>query len=399
MGKPSLYVPPGAMASDGFRALMDAACQAEWERNPVHAAFGMYLFSNAVWLAREMQAGGFDRMVFIARDGWWVKQAYDLVATALGVTVPSDYVRISRQAAFPLHFRTPEDLMTLPDWVNVTAHTQRTLMQLLAPNLIPGAVESVASADEKRLTEAELPGFIDACRRVWDASRTEAYRAHAHAYIAPKFVGQCATFDVGYNLRSESVIRALTGADVTAFVTHMDSAHPEKRGVPFRALYPARPYVSWVAREQFLLEDAPLCVGYDENGPVLAATGTHVHPSIERCQRAALAFVADVVRRYGERLADMPLRPLEGCMPFERFLHCGPYAWMAPFRRSRLDNAFHAGAGEGNENAFLQWRLMQTDLLLARGMPPWRVKLKRALIRLREEPRSFWQRMNPFASE
>lgn len=395
MGKQGLYVPPGAMAADGFRALMNAAHKGRWAENPVHAALGMYLFSGAAWLAQEMQQGGFDRIVFIARDGYWLKQAYDLVAPAMGVTAPSDYVRISRQAAFPLHFRTPDDLKNLPEWVNITAHTERTLMQLLSPNLRPGAADA---AGENRLTETDLPAFIDACRRLWDASQAEAYRAHAHAYIAPKFAGKCATFDVGYNLRSESVIRSLTGADVTAFVTHIDSPHPEKRGVPFRTLYPDKPFVSWVAREQFLLEDAPLCTGYDANGPVLSSTGTHVHPHILRCQRAARDFVADFVRCHGDRLAQMTLRPVDGCMPFEHFLHCGPYAWMKPFRDARVENDFHAGA-KGEDGAFLQWRLMQTDLLAARGVPAWRVRLKRALIRLQEDPGSLLRKLNPFASD
>ena len=390
MGKEKLFIPKESLRSAGFRALMD---EAQKMANPVHAAFGMYLFSNAVWLAREMQAGGFDRIVFLARDGYWVKRAYDLVTPALGVDVPSAYARISRQAAFPLHFSLPEDLQTLPEWVNITVHTERSLMQLLAANLRPGAADA---ADGKRLlTEAELPALIRKCSDLWDAARAAEYRAHAHASLAPKFAGKCATFDVGYNLRSESVIRNLTGADITAFVTHIDSVHPEKRGVPYRALYPTKPYVSWVAREQFLLENAPLCVGYDEHGPVLASTGAHVHPNILRCQRAARDFVAGMVSAYGSRLAEMSLRPVDGCMPFEHFLHCGPLAWMRPYRRSLVENAFHAGtAGEcAEENTFLQWRLMQTDLLRARGMPAWRVRLRRACIRLREAPSTVWRKL------
>ena len=387
MGKEKLFIPQEALCSAGFRAL---ANEAQKMANPVHAAFGMYLFSNAAWLAREMQAGGFDRIVFLARDGYWVKRAYDLVAPALGVDVPSVYARISRQAAFPLHFSSPEDLQMLPEWVNVTAHTERSLMQLLASNLKPGAAE--AADNTRLLTETDVPALSCKCSALWDTVRAAEYRAHAHASLAPKFAGRCATFDVGYNLRSESVIRNLTGADITAFITHIDSAHPEKRGVPFRTLYGRAPYVSWVAREQFLLENAPLCVGYDADGPVLAQGAGEVHPEVMRLQRAGLAFVEDVVRRYGAELADMPLRPADGCAPFEHFLHCGPYRLMKAFRRSRVENAFHAGRA-GEDSAFLQWRLMQTDLLRARGMPAWRVRLRRAFIRLREEPLSAWRKL------
>lgn len=397
--KDALFIPDVPSDSTGFHALAE---EARKSADPVSAALGMYLFSNAAWLAREMQQEGFDRLVFIARDGWWVKQAYDIIAPSLGVDVPSDYVRISRQAAFPLHFDSADDLERLPEWINLTAHTPETLTALLAPLLrmeaVQTAMETAALPWTQRLTVQTAQTFIRVCRSLWDADGAAACRAHARAYIAPKFSGKCATFDVGYHLRSESVICRLTGADVTAFVTHVDGDRPPERGVPYCALYDRSPLVSWVAREQFLLEDAPLCTGYGENGPLFSAENAGMHPGIRRCQQSALDFVKRVVMKYGCRLADMPLRPVDGCLPFEHFLHCGPYRLMKPFRRSAFENAFHAGTA-GEDGAFLQWRLMQTDLLLARGVPAWRVRLKRAFIRLREEPRSFLRKLNPFASE
>ena len=382
-------IPHEAMRFAGYRALRELASTRP--QDPVgYGALGMYLFSHAAWLAQEMRAGGFDRIVFLARDGYWVKRAYDLVAPAMGVDVPSAYARISRQAAFPLHFPEAEALSALPDWVDVTAHTPMTLAALLEPVLrgdVQAAVEACGLAWTQRLTRDDIFAFAAACRSCWDQAAADAYRAHARAYLAPLFTGRCATFDVGYNLRSEAVIREVVGADITAFITHTDSDVPHRRGVPFRTLYPASPFVSWVAREQFLLEDAPLCVGYGADGPVLATQAADVHPEIRRCQEAAMAFVEDLVRTVGRRLVDMPLRPADGCAAFEQFLHSGPYRLMKPFRLSRVENAFHAGAA-GEDGTFLQWRLMQTDYRAAvLGEPRMLNRLRRALIRVREEPR------------
>lgn len=386
-------VPHEAMQYAGYRALREAA-----ERcadRPVSAALGMYLFSHAVWLAREMRCGGFERMVFLARDGCWVKQAYDLVAPALGVHVPSDYVRISRQAAFPLHFHTAEDLSSLPEWVSLNAHSPQTLTALLAPVLriveTEQAVEAAGLRWQERLSPENVSKLLAVYAALWDADAAAVYREHARAYFATIFQGKCATFDVGYNLRSEFVIRDVTGADVTAFMTHTDSDVPDRRGVPYRTLYGASPFVSWVAREQFLLEEAPMCIGYDADGPVLAAACEPVHPAVRRCRQEALTFVEHMVCTYGERLKDMPFRPCDGCAAFEQFLHRGPHRLMKPFRHSALENAFHAGAGR-EDGVFLQWRLMQTDACLAMGAPRWLVRLRRALIRLREDPRSLLHR-------
>lgn len=403
-----LYIPHEAMRFSGFRAMLEMAQRPGCSY--MYGALGMYMFAHAVWLAKEMQRGCFDRIVFIARDGYWVKRAYDVVAPALGVDVPSDYVRISRQAAFPLHFRTADDLTQLAGWVDVTAHTPETLCGLLRPSLqmdeVPSAMAAAGLPLQQLLTEASLPRFVAACQRCWDAAGAEAYREHARAYIAPKFTGKCATFDVGYNLRSEAVIRDLTGADITAFITHTDSDVPDRRGVPYHTLYPVSPWVSWAVRERFLLEDAPLCVGYDENGPVAEVVQDPKAPLRQETyrrpdtgsQQQADRFVNDMIAAHGAHLSELHFRPQDGCAPFEWFLHCSDRRTVRAFSHAYMDNAFHAGS-KGEDGLCLQWRLMQTDMLLARGMPRWRVRLKRAIIRLEEDPQSFMRKLNPFASE
>lgn len=384
-------IPHEAMRFSGYRAMREMAAR-EADSSPVgYGALGMYLLSHALWLADEMQRGGFDRLNFLARDGSLVKTAFDLVARYGGLSVRTGYVRISRQAVFPLHFRTSEDLTQLPEWAPITAHTERSLLRLLAADLKPGAADS--ADDTRRLTEADLPAFIHKCSDLWDAERAAAYRRHAQDYLTPFFEGKCATFDVGYNLRSEAAIREVTGADITAFITHTDSDVPYTRGVPFRTLYGRSPWVSWVAREQFLLEDAPLCTGYDARGPVLADGHPEANPYIQACQKQALQFVADMAETYGAELLRMPLRPADGCAAFEEFLHCAKRRDMLTFRDSRVENDFHAGMA-GEDSAFLQWRLMQTDCRAALHREHrWFTRLRRFFIRLREDPASIRRKL------
>ncbi|MBQ8202240.1 MAG: hypothetical protein IJZ74_10810 [Clostridia bacterium] len=379
-------IPHEAMRFSGYRAMREMAAY-EADDSPVgYGALGMYLLSHALWLADEMQRGAFDQLNFLARDGALVKTAFDLVARSGGLSVKTGYVRVSRQAVFPLHFRGPEDLTQLPQWVQIAAHTERSIMRLLASNLKNGAADS--ADDVRLLTEKDISALIARCSTLWDAERAAVYRRHAQDYLQPFFEGRCATFDVGYNLRSESVIREVTGAEITAFITHTDSGVPYERGVPFRTLYGRSPYVSWVAREQFLLEDAPLCAGYDARGPVLADRNPDVNPYIRACQAQALQFVADMTEKYGAELLKMPLRPADGCAAFEEFLHCAKRRDMLAFRDSRVENAFHAGAA-GEDSAFLQWRLMQTDFRAAvLGEPQLLTKIRRVCIRLMEDPAS-----------
>ncbi len=381
----------------GYRAMQAvAALEPDWQG--VAGKFGMYLLSNALWLAEEMRRGGLDRLVFLARDGRLIKEAFDAVNAVLHVPVETDYVRVSRSAVFPLQFRKKEDLLTLPLLVDVSAHTVRSLLGLFAPVIdreqAEAAMQDAGIVLDAPLDDALVCRFLAVFReRVFDAERFGAYRADAKAYFTPCFTGKCATFDVGYNLRSESVIADVTGADITAFITHIDSDLPDRRGLPYRTLYPASPYVSWVAREQFLLTMGdPLCLRYGKEGPVLGA-GADVPVQMQTIQRRAMDFVLRMVELFGEDLVRMPVRPVDGCRPFEAYLHRTSRRQMMRLGGTNVENAFHDGAGEA-DRTLLQWQLMQTDCRAAlSGKPAFATKMRRAFIRLREDPRGFYAKL------
>ncbi len=389
--------PPEAMRFPGYRAMQAvAALEPDWQG--LAGKFGMYLLSNALWLAEEMRRGGFDRLVFLARDGRLVREAFDAVNAVLHIPVETDYVRVSRQAVFPLHFRRPEDLLSLPLLVDLSAHTPRTLIVLLAPVLDRTQAERIMQeaglALDARLDETSAGRLMTVLRaHLYDQARLDAYRAAAAAYFKPHFAGKCAVFDVGYNLRSEAVIADITGADVTAFITHTDSDLPDRRGIPYRTLYPVSPWVSWVAREQFLLVkgDQP-CLRYAADGPVLG-NRPDLPDAMKRVQRRAMDYVRRMAELFGEDLVRLPLRPVDGCLPFEMYLHKASRRQMRRLRRSSVENGFHNGAGEA-EGTFLQWRLMQTDCRAAlSGEPAQVTKIRRAMIRLREDPHGFFAKL------
>lgn len=299
-------------------------------------------------------------------------------------------MRISRQAALPLQFPKTIDLLSLPLLIDMTAHTPDSLLTLLRP---------IATENARAALAAELPmnqrmdartqwNFVRIFReKGYDAEKYQQYEKNAKAYLLPMFAGKCATFDVGYNLRSETVIQRLTGADVTAYITHIDSDLPMRRGVPFRTLYGTSPYVSWVAREQFLLERGAATIGYDAHGAVLGQADVP-SSTVQQMQTDAMRFVADMADTFGARLMDMHFRPQDGCAAFEHFLHTG-----AIQAGAEVENAFLDGQA-GSDTTRVQWRLMQTDAEQARHpLPKWMRKLQRAAIRLAHDPQSIRRKL------
>lgn len=389
--------PPEALNYLGYRTMLAVGALHPGVDDADPAAygdFGMYLFSHAMWLVDECCRGGFDRLNFLARDGFLVKQAFDLVRDALHLPVASGYVRISRQAAFPLHFRKPNDLLALPVLTNLSAHTPKTLLKLFAPVVdmraaIPAMRERGFSPNEP-LNEETAQRFIELFRtKLYDQARFDHYSQQARAYLAPHFQGYCGTWDVGYNLRSESAIADVTGCDLTAFITHTDSDLADRRGVDYRTLMGASPWVSWTVREMFLQEDAPPCIGYGAKGPVLAENAASPCEAVQQFQRQALAFVQDMVDLFGANVDLLHFRPADGCAPFEHFLMAADRKTIDRFRAAKAENEFLDGAKKADDVA-LEWLLMQSDL--KEDGPRFR-RIRRVFIRLRYDPKALWDKV------
>lgn len=346
----------------GLQAIM--AMQLRHMQDDGYTALGAYLFSQAMWLAWAVERHGYDTLVFLARDGYWVKEAFDCLNAVLHLPVRTEYLRVSRQAVLPLYFERPEDALSLPVLVNMQAHTPRTFLRLFKPAMPDNALQMAQEAHfqlDTPLEGVEGTRWIGFFRdKLFDEKRFAAYRQCAKAYWQPFFEGKCATFDVGYNLRSESIIQRVTGADITAYVTHVDSDLPYRRGVPFETLYATSPYVSWVAREQFLLEDAPGCAWYRPDG-IQEGEAPQTPESIRQMQQSAMQFVRDMRDTFGKYLMRLYFRPQDGCVAFERLLHRGN-THMA----GTVENTFHGV----EENTAVQWRLMQTDGAQARHPLP-----------------------------
>lgn len=353
----------------GLQAIM--AMQLRHVQDDGYTALGAYWFSQAMWLAWQVQRHGYDTLIFLARDGYWVKEAFDCLNAVFQLPVRTEYLRVSRQAVLPLYFERPEDALSLPVLVNMKAHTPRTLLSLLQAVLPDNALHMAQEAQfqlDAPLDDVEGTRLIGFFRdKLFDEKRFAAYRQCAREYWQPFFVGKCATFDVGYNLRSEYIMQRVTGADVTAYVTHVDSDLPYRRALPFETLYATSPYVSWVVREQFLLEDAPGCVWYRPDG-IQEGEKPQTPEKIRQMQQSAMRFVRDMRDTFGAHLLQLYFRPQDGCVAFERLLHSGHM-----HLKATLENDFHGV----EEDTAVQWRLMQTDYQKAYHRRPkawWKMK-------------------------
>ena len=372
-----------------------------------YGALGMYLMGNATWLLNEAKNEQYDSINFLARDGYFIKAAFELLNECWHVPVKSNYIRISRRAVFPLHFSCKEDFLALPGIVETKSQSPKTLIRLFSFVLpktngeeLKVLFESNGMDYDRYFTDIDqLHRFITVfLNNLYDPTLFQQYRQNAETYFKPFLRGKCATWDVGYNLRAESVLSAMAETHLTAYITHTNSDVAGRReaysGVRMKAMYDYTPYVSWLAREQFLTENDASCIGYGAEGEVLgvdAAREAQEPSAMDGMQADAIAFVNDMANCFGEDMPKLFFRPSNACALLEYYLHSSSAKDRNLLRRENVDNSF---VGNEEMNIYGFWRLLQSDFHAALwGDGYMKQKIWHAILLFSQDRSTLWKRI------
>ena len=331
---------------------------------------GMHLFAAASWLARCAEEEGFGSLNFLARDGLLAYKAFNALEPVYKTGVRTRYTYISRKAVLPLMLRNMADYCAAAPGLRLNVLTPRAFLESVRPVLRDGSPEDEARLCRSAGFDADRPfGSLERFLgfggvffgSFFSEEKGGAYREAARQYLAPGFGGRSATFDAGYSGRAESALAEAFGWDITAHYIQTNGPdwfrRSRKSGIRVRRLYGSQPLVTGPVRELFISSLEPSCTGYAFDGgaahPVFASQEPEQNGAVESMQEAALEFVGDMVRIFGDDIARMPYGYEEACRPFERFLHSPQKADMEVFAGITAED----GLGEGECLDFVQlWR-------------------------------------------
>lgn len=301
---------------------------------------GTYFFSIAKWVLDKACEGGYDTIHFFARDGYYIKQAYDILASHSNKKCPSShYFYTSRRATIPWMIEKTGDIYNLSDTVNYQSFTPFELISQLEP-LIDGSAFAQARellkqariAPDVRFTEiAEWKNFCKLFdERFFSQEKTAAYRAALQKAVCRIFGEHDCIFDTGYSLRFQMLLKALTGISAdTLYLYYNDEKtiyRAEKSGVRFSAMSPASANVYRLQLTEHLLctEKEPTVLGYELKNDSIVCK--FAEPTMDFAQTKLLTiaqqngvqFVADFAEVFGSDWEWLPYRYTD--RPFNAFL-------------------------------------------------------------------------------
>lgn len=294
---------------------------------------GTYLFAVAKWLLEETSAAGYKTIHFIARDGYLVKQAYDILAAHSKKDCPkSHYFCAAKHAMIPMMIEEAGDIDSLRTMIDFRAYTPLKIIEELAPTICDELyqkkeqilLEHGILGNQAFQTDDEWNTFAKLYKAVLHSEeKTFDYRKKIKVQFQRVITPSDCIFDVENFTQMKCILENLLGYAVTAYYPYENIGaiwYQKERGH-------SKPHA-------FFNEIASIAELKVINGFLRSASGMcqedsikkdyclHYYPEkkqfdfqtsflLEKVQREALQFVEDFVAVFPTEWEEMPYCHLE----------------------------------------------------------------------------------------
>lgn len=303
-------------------------------------ALGMYMFGLTKWMLDDMQGKEYEKIVFMARDGYLPIKCYDILGKLYKEVPKSEYLYISRKALVPITIQTELDLYKLSEVINVTNHTPKDILRYIKDCITINdekAFEKICKENKIKMDEdietiEKFDEFINlVIKHLYDKEKQTKNLAKYKEYFKNIYGNHSATFDIGYSARPEMFLSNLLNTPIDTYfcnINHSEAQrHAQIGGFKLKTFFDAKPTTTGHAYEMLLSALAPSCIGYD-------VSGTEVKPIFEKyentytvefaiktMQDAAEEFVKDVVDIFGEDIDILYYQNYYISLPFMAYMN------------------------------------------------------------------------------
>lgn len=378
-----LAVVAGRIFDNPFRPLQE---DSDFNGEPEilgYGVLGMHLFAIADWLQREMRQEGFERLCFMARDGYLPMQAYEALRKIYPEAPETVYAHFTRSSILPLRIRKAADWWSLSRGVVVTAKSPKNIVDWFEDFLteedrqkVPSLCEENDFAYETKFASLEeWDAFVRFFKKeFYHPELFKKYQEDMKATLEPVLGGRTATFDIGYHYRVDDALKQV-GFDITPYCIHimddMASCRAERNGFSGKTFYGYNPGVTGMIREVLISELAPTCrkLVLEDGKVVPIYAGAKEQPgekALKDIQENALAFVQDMVDTFGSDLKHLHYQKEDASLALEYFLTHPKEAELEIFARMKFEEDF--GQSKWFRlREFWQWQIGQMERGSAQG--------------------------------
>lgn len=343
-----------------------------------YQTLGMHVFGIAKWILDNAQKKGYKKIIFLARDGKMVKEAFDYLTKSLKINIQSEYFYATRKSLMPYSITKKSDLYNLCDFMDIHTHTPSDIIKycqiILKPtteNIKKQYFDEGVILDKPFVDEFAFKNFIDVLIKIsYDENILKSAYKQASNAFEKIFTEKSATFDLGYSGRLQSIICNLANRSVDTFYLHSNADNTKcltKHKFQIYSFYDFTPIMTGIVREFIMSDPTASCVSYNFKNnsiePVFEDKefAYEANYAINEMQKGSLDFCKDFIDSYKDYVLDFNIRNVDVSVPFEHYLLNAPEFDRYIFSSALVEDNVYGGYDA--KSVFDIWTWHQNQLI------------------------------------
>lgn len=302
-------------------------------------ALGMHLFGIADWLLKDTTKKKYDKIVFFARDGYWMMKAYQILKKAYSEAPKEEYLYISRRALVPATLNNKFDFYKLSELIDIYKYTPKTILKYIKniignlENLEEECQKAGIDANQKFENKNDFNRYMNLIiDKFYDKNKHTEMLEHLKNYFSTIFSGNSCAFDIGYSAKPEMYLSKLCEKPIDAYFVNISNEeafeHAKIGGLELHTYFDYRPAITGVVRESLISTSNPSCIGYelDEQNQVLPVFDEENNNYqnrfiLDSMQEKAIEFVMDITDTFGKDIQELYYQRYYISLPHEMYVN------------------------------------------------------------------------------
>lgn len=302
-------------------------------------ALGMHLFGIADGLLKDTIQKDYEKIVFFARDGYWMMKAYQILKKAYDKAPEEEYLYISRRALVPATLNNPFDFYKLSELIDIYKYTPKTILKYIKnivyhlENLEEECQKIGMDVNQKFETKSDFNRYMNLIiDKFYDEDKHKEILEKLKGYFSNIFSGNSCAFDIGYSAKPEMYLSKLCGKPIDAYFVNISNEeafeHAKIGGMQLHTYFDYRPAITGVVREILISTSDPSCIGYElgENNQVIPVFEDKKEKEQERLildamQNKAIQFITDITNTFGEDIQKLYYQRYYISLPHEMYIN------------------------------------------------------------------------------
>ena len=336
----------------------------------------MHLFGIANWLLKETIEQKYEKIVFCARDGYWIMRAYQILKKVYNNTPKEEYLYISRRALIPATLQNKFDFYKLAELIDIYKYTPKTILKYFKDilenieNLDEECNKVGIDANKKFESQNEFYIFMNVIMdKFYDKNKHLSMLDALTKYFSNIFSGNTCIFDIGYSAKPEMYLSKLCKKPIDTYFVNISNEeafnHAKIGKLKLSTYFDYRPAITGVIRESLMSTADPSCIGYkvsenNEVSPVFEERQTTYKERFvfDVMQNEAMNFIKDLVNIFGSDIEILYYQKYYISLPHEMYIHSA-----TEFDQDVLRNVnFEDAVGLGDKiDAIHEWNREMKD--------------------------------------